>query len=68
MPDRNKWVVFFTKISGLITDPGGALSHPAVVSREFGMPVVGTGVGAQKIQTSQRVRVSGAAGVVRILA
>jgi phosphoenolpyruvate synthase/pyruvate phosphate dikinase len=63
------WVVLFTKISGLITDSGGALSHPAVVSREFGIPaVVGTGVASQKIQTGQRVRVNGAAGLVEILA
>jgi pyruvate,water dikinase len=63
------WVVLFTKIGGLITDAGGALSHPAVVSREFGIPaVVGTGVATRKIQTGQRVRVDGAAGLVEILA
>ena len=62
------WVVLFTKISGLITDAGGALSHPAVVSREFGIPaVVGTGTATQRIQTGQRVRVNGAAGTVEIL-
>jgi PEP-utilising enzyme, mobile domain len=62
-------LLLFTKISGLITDSGGALSHPAVVSREFGIPaVVGTGVATQKIQTGQRVRVNGAAGLVEILA
>ena len=37
------WVVLFTKISGLVTEAGGAVSHPAVVAREFGIPaVVGT--------------------------
>ena len=37
------WIVSFSKISGLVTDTGGVLSHPAVVSREFGIPcVVGT--------------------------
>ena len=37
------WVVLFTKIGGLVTDAGGVASHPAVVSREFGIPaVVGT--------------------------
>jgi len=62
------WVVLFTKIGGLITDAGGALSHPAVVSREFGIPaVVGTGVATQKIKNGQRVRVNGAAGIVEIL-
>jgi phosphohistidine swiveling domain-containing protein len=62
------WVVLFTKIAGLVTDSGGALSHPAVVSREFGIPaVVGTRVATQTIKTGQRVRVNGAAGIVEIL-
>ena len=62
------WVVLFTKIGGLVTDAGGALSHPAVVSREFGIPaVVGTTVATQRIKTGQRVRVNGAGGVVEIL-
>jgi phosphohistidine swiveling domain-containing protein len=62
------WVVLFTKIGGLITDAGGTLSHPAVVSREFGIPaVVGTGFATQRISTGQRVRVNGAAGIIEIL-
>ena len=62
------WVVLFTKIGGLVTDSGGALSHPAVVSREFGIPaVVGTRIATQRIKTGQRLRVNGAAGVVEIL-
>ena len=62
------WVLVFTRIGGLITDAGGALSHPAVVSREFGIPaVVGTGTATSRIKTGQRVRVNGAAGVVEIL-
>jgi pyruvate,water dikinase len=62
------WVVLFTKIGGLVTDSGGALSHPAVVSREFGIPaVVGTRIATQRIKTGQRLRINGAAGVVEIL-
>lgn len=62
------WVVLFTKIGGLVTDAGGALSHPAVVSREFGIPaVVGTTMATARIKTGQRVRVNGAAGTVEIL-
>ena len=62
------WVVLFTKIGGLVTDSGGALSHPAVVSREFNIPaVVGTRVATQKIRTGQRIRVNGAAGTVDII-
>jgi pyruvate,water dikinase len=62
------WVVVFTKIGGLVTDSGGTLSHPAVVSREFGLPaVVGTLVATQKLKTGQRVRVDGSAGTVNVL-
>jgi phosphoenolpyruvate synthase/pyruvate phosphate dikinase len=63
------WVVLFTKISGLVTEAGGAVSHPAVVAREFGIPaVVGTGNAGERIKTGDRVRVNGATGVVEILA
>jgi phosphohistidine swiveling domain-containing protein len=62
------WVVLFTKIVGLVTDAGGATSHPAVVSREFGIPaVVGTSVATERIKTGDRIRVNGSTGVVEIL-
>jgi pyruvate,water dikinase len=63
------WVVLFTKVSGLVTDAGGTVSHPAVVSREFGIPaVVGTSDATRKIKTGDHVRVNGSSGVVEILA
>jgi pyruvate,water dikinase len=62
------WVTLFTKISGLVTDAGGAASHPAVLSREFGIPaVIGTSIATQKIKTGDRLRVNGSTGVVEIL-
>jgi pyruvate,water dikinase len=62
------WVVLFTKIAGLVTDAGGMASHPAVVSREFGIPaVVGTSDATRRIKTGDRVRVNGATGVVQVL-
>lgn len=62
------WVVLFTKISGLVTDAGGTVSHPAVLSREFGIPaVIGTSVATQQIKTGDRLRVNGSTGVVEIL-
>jgi pyruvate,water dikinase len=61
-------VVLFTKIVGLVTDAGGTVSHPAVVSREFGIPaVVGTSNATQRIKTGDRIRVNGSTGVVEIL-
>jgi pyruvate,water dikinase len=62
------WVVLFTKISGLVTDSGGALSHPAVVSREFNIPaVVGTIEATYTIKTGQKVRVDGTNGTVTVI-
>ncbi|MFL5779346.1 MAG: PEP-utilizing enzyme [Chloroflexota bacterium] len=62
------WVVLFTKIAGLVTDTGGTTSHPAVLSREFGIPaVVGTSVATKRISTGDRIRVDGSTGIVEIL-
>ena len=62
------WVVLFTKISGLVTNAGGLTAHPAVLSREFGIPaVVGTQDGTQLINNGDRVRVDGTQGIVEIL-
>jgi len=63
------WVVLFTKIAGLVTDAGGTTSHPAVLSREFGIPaVIGTSTATHRISTGDRLRVDGSVGVVTILA
>ena len=63
------WVVLFTKIVGLVTDAGGTVSHPAVLSREFGIPaVVGTSVATEQIRNGDRVRIDGTSGTVEILA
>jgi phosphohistidine swiveling domain-containing protein len=62
------WVVLFTKIAGLVTDTGGTTSHPAVLSREFGIPaVVGTSVATKRIRTGDRISVDGSTGRVEIL-
>jgi phosphohistidine swiveling domain-containing protein len=62
------WVVLFTKIAGLVTNAGGLTAHPAVLSREFGIPaVVGTQDATSRIGNGDRIRVDGGAGVVEIL-
>ena len=62
------WVVLFTKIAALVTDTGGTTSHPAVLSREFGIPaVIGTSTATHTIRTGDRIRVDGSNGVVEIL-
>jgi pyruvate,water dikinase len=62
------WVVLFTRIAGLVTNAGGLTAHPAVLSREFGIPaVVGTSDATSRIGTGDRLRVDGAKGVVEIV-
>ena len=62
------WVVLFTKIAGLVTNAGGLTAHPAVLSREFGIPaVVGTQDATERIGNGDRVRVNGTNGTVDIL-
>ena len=62
------WTVVFSVIKGLVTDGGGALSHPVIMAREFGVPCVsGCVEGTRKIKTGQKIRVDGDRGVVFIL-
>jgi len=42
------WAMVFPLISGLIVERGGALSHGAIVAREFGIPAV---IGISNITT-----------------
>ncbi len=56
-------------LGAIVTDKGGALSHAAIVSREYGIPgVVGTRNATKAIPDGARVRVDGDAGVVTVLA
>ena len=34
------WSPIFGVIAGLVTEPGGLLSHPAILAREYGLPAV----------------------------
>jgi pyruvate, water dikinase len=62
------WAPVFGKIKAAVSDIGGAMSHAAIVAREYGMPaVVGTGHATKRIKTGQMVRVDGDRGIVRIL-
>jgi phosphohistidine swiveling domain-containing protein len=60
--------VLLPLLGGIVTDRGGALSHAAIVAREYGIPaVVGTKTATSSIATGQRIRVDGGAGEVRIV-
>jgi pyruvate,water dikinase len=62
------WAPVFGKIKAAVSDIGGAMSHAAIIAREYGLPaVVGTGHATKRIVTGQRVRVDGTSGIVTIL-
>ncbi|MCX6040648.1 MAG: PEP-utilizing enzyme [Caldilinea sp.] len=51
----------------MITDSGGALSHSAVIAREYGIPaVVGAGTATRRLMDGEMVEVNGHLGIVRI--
>jgi phosphohistidine swiveling domain-containing protein len=62
------WTPLFATAAAVVTDTGGALSHAAVVAREYGLPaVVGAGAATALIENGQMIEVDGGAGVVRLL-
>ena len=62
------WTPLFINASGLILEVGGALTHGAVVAREYGIPaIVGVREATTVLQTGQRVRLDGNGGIIEIL-
>ena len=62
------WTPLFINAAGLVLEVGGALTHGAVVAREYGIPaVVGVRGATAAIRTGQRVRVDGDRGIVEVL-
>ena len=60
------WIPLFTIAGAVVADVGGALSHAAVVAREFGVPaVVGVGVAFERLRDGMIVEVDGDRGTVR---
>ena len=63
------WVPLFNMANGIVADVGGALSHAALVAREFGIPAVtGTGTALELLIDGELVEVDGSAGTVRRIA
>ena len=59
------WTPLFLTAGGLVMETGGAMSHGAIVAREYGIPaVVGVAGAAERIRTGQRITVDGATGTV----
>ena len=61
------WSVLFSSVGALVTDTGGVLSHPAIISREYGIPaVVATGSATANFKDGQLVTVDGDMGTVAV--
>ncbi|MEZ7127124.1 PEP-utilizing enzyme, partial [Nonomuraea sp. AD125B] len=59
------WTPLFLTAGGLVMEMGGAMSHGAVVAREYGIPaVVGVADATHRITTGQEIELDGAAGTV----
>jgi pyruvate,water dikinase len=59
------WTPYFALLGALVTDAGNALSHSAVVAREFGIPaVIGTRMATRVIPDGATVTVDGPSGTV----
>ena len=63
------WTPFFGVAAAVVTETGGALSHCAIVAREYGIPAVVGAAGAMRaIQPGQIVTVDGDRGIVTLSA
>jgi pyruvate,water dikinase len=62
------WTPLFLTAGGLVMEMGGAISHGAVVAREYGIPaVVGVKGATEHITTGQQIIVDGNAGKITIV-
>ncbi|WP_129113703.1 PEP/pyruvate-binding domain-containing protein [Halegenticoccus tardaugens] len=62
------WTPLFLNATGLVSEVGGAVSHGALVAREYGLPaVVSVPEATKRIRTGQRIRLDGTRGTVDLL-
>ncbi len=62
------WSGLFGRLTGVVTELGGVISHAAIIARENGLPaVVGVSNVLHHIHDGQRVRIDGKTGTVEIL-
>jgi pyruvate,water dikinase len=63
------WTPLFAIVAGIITETGGALSHPAITAREYGIPaVVAVKDAIARIGEGQVVTIDGGTGSITLQA
>ena len=61
-----EWTPLFKLASGVVADTGAALSHAAIVAREFNIPaVLGVGFATSRFKDGDMIQVDGDKGIVR---
>ncbi len=59
------WTPLFARAVAVVVDAGSAMSHAAIVAREYGLPaVMGTRDALTRLQDGQLVTVDGTRGLV----
>jgi len=62
------WTPYFSLIAGLATDVGSAVSHGAVIAREYGLPaIVNLGVVTRVVGTGDWVRLDADKGLLTVV-
>jgi pyruvate,water dikinase len=62
------WTPLFTIAAGVITETGGALSHAAIVAREYGIPaVLGVPHATTRIGNGAHITLDGTAGTIAVI-
>jgi len=61
------WTPLFLTAGGLVMEMGGAMSHGAIVAREYGIPaVVGVAGAIERIHSGQSITVDGSMGTITL--
>lgn len=62
------WTPVFSKISGILTESGGMLSHAAIVAREYQIPCIVAVEGVlESLKDDMFIEIDGETGVVNLL-
>ena len=61
-------VIMMNKAAAIVTDKGGITSHPAIVSRELGIPcVVATQNATRTLKDGMKIKVDGTRGDIYVI-